>query len=592
MDYKKIIDSYLTKNDWRVNENASMPYSYQGLMLHMCGEMQKEYALDLYRKENESIAKSHEAGWFHIHDLSFGMASYCAGWSLYDLLLEGFNVDGRLASNPAKHLDSALGQIVNFIGCLQNEWAGAQALNNFDTLLAPFIKVDNLSYIEVYQSIQKFIYNLNTSSRWGGQAPFTNISFDVIVPENMAKEPCMVGGELQNFSYDLCKAEMDMINLAFLEIMLGGDAQKRIFSYPIPSYSITEKFPWESEVGKKLLALSAKYGAPYFQNFINSDLKPEDVRSMCCRLRLDLSQLKRKTGGLFGNGNLTGSTGVITLNLPKYGFYATGDRKKFFEILNVYARLAKDALVAKRKFLTKFFDDGLYPFSKRYLKCGYENHFNTIGIIGGHEACLEMFGKGIETPIGKEFMIETLNFLSDLCLEFQTETGLLFNLEATPAESTSYRLARIDKRKSDYMCVSSGTTLVPYYTNSTLLPVDYTENLFEAIEHQKDLQTIYTGGTMFHCFLGHEVIDLDVLKNLIIKIFTNTKIPSISITPTFSICKNHGYFSGKVEFCNLCGGENEVYSRIVGYYRPVSRWNDGKKQEFKKRKDYDLKKGE
>lgn len=589
--YKKTIEEYLDKSDWRVKENASMPYSYQGLMLHMCGEMQKDYVLSLYDKEDIEIGLAHAVGFFHIHDLSFGLASYCAGWSLHDLLVEGFSVDGRTSSSPPKHFDSALGQIVNFIGCLQNEWAGAQALNNFDTLLAPFIKMDNLSYREVYQSIQKFVFNLNTSSRWGGQAPFTNISFDVKVPDNLAFEKCIVGGVEQNFTYHLCRTEMEMLNEAFLDVMLQGDAKQRIFSYPIPNYNITQDFPWDGAVGQKLLAVTAKYGIPYFQNFINSDLKPEDVRSMCCRLRLDLSQLRKKTGGLFGNGNLTGSTGVVTLNLPRIAYTARHSKEIYFEILSKHANLAKKALIIKRKYLQKFFAEGLFPFSKKFLKCGYKNHFNTIGVIGGHEACLNFLGseKGINTAEGKEFMVETLNFLSDLCLKFQEETGMLFNLEATPAESTSYRLAKLDREYfNGFLGNFSGTREAPYYTNSTHLPVDFTDDIFEAITHQEDLQTIYTGGTMFHCFLGHEVVDLEALKNLIIKIFTNTKMPSISITPTFSICEEHGYFSGKHFYCPDCNAKTEIYSRIVGYYRPISRWNDGKKQEFEERKEYEF----
>ncbi len=573
----RTIDNYLSKEDWRVSENANMAHSFQGLMLYLSGSVQARYALEKYPEE---IRLAHEHGYIHIHDLSFGLAGYCAGWSLRDLLLEGFNLEGRCSSGPAKHFDSVLGQMVNFLGTLQNEWAGAQAFNNVDTYLAPFIREDGLSYKEVKQAMQKFIFNLNTTSRWGGQSPFTNLTFDLIPPKHIAEEGVIIGGEIKDSSYGEYVEEMEMINRAFLEIMLEGDYHGRIFSFPIPTYNVTEDFPWDSEVGKLLLKLTAKYGVPYFQNFINSDLKPEDVRSMCCRLQMDLRELKKRTGGLFGAGDLTGSIGVVTLNLPKLGYLAQGE-EDFLDLITEYATLAKESLEFKRKWVADNLEKGMFPFSKRYLKNGLKGHFSTIGLVGGHEACLNLLGKGIDTPAGLRLMKRTLEHLRELTISFQEETGNLYNLEATPAEGASYRLARIDKRL--YKDIITSGEEVPYYTNSTALPVNYTQDVFLALEHQDQLQPLYTGGTVFHVYLGEAVSNLESLKNFIVKAMSNTKLPYVSITPTFSVCRTHGYLRGEHFTCPTCGEETEVYTRVVGYYRPVSMWNRGKQEEYRDR---------
>lgn len=580
LDIKDTIDNYLSKADWRVAENANMAHSFQGLMLHLSGTVQARYALEKYPEE---VRASHDHGYFHIHDLSFGLAGYCAGWSLRDLLLEGFNLEGRSSAGPAKHFDSALGQMVNFLGTLQNEWAGAQAFNNVDTYLAPFIRHDGLDYKQVRQAVQKFVFNLNTTSRWGGQTPFTNLSFDLTPPKHIAKEAAIVGGKFQDVTYGEFQAEMDMFNKAFLEVMAEGDYFDQIFSFPIPTYNVTEEFPWDSEIGTKLLELTAKYGAPYFQNFINSDLSPEDVRSMCCRLQMDLRELRNKVGGLFGAGDLTGSIGVVTLNLPKLAYLAQGE-EDFLDLLAEYATLAKDALEFKRKLIQGHLDRGMFPYSARYLKNGYKGHFSTIGLVGGHEACLNILGKGIETDAGVRLMTRALNHLRELTSRFQEETGNLYNLEATPAEGTSYRLAKIDKNLyADIQASGNGT---PYYTNSTNLPVGHCEDVIAALEHQNKLQPLYTGGSVFHTFLGEAVADTESLKNFIIKAFRMTKIPYLSITPTFSVCKEHGYMSGEHYECTTCGKDAEVFTRIVGYYRPVSRWNKGKQAEYKDRVTY------
>jgi len=582
LNIREIIDSYVHKSDWRVKENANMTHSFQGLMLHLSGSVQARYALEKYPEE---VRLAHEHGYFHIHDLSFGLAGYCAGWSLRDLLLEGFNLEGKCSSGPARHFDSALGQMVNFLGTLQNEWAGAQAFNNVDTYLAPFVRHDGLDYDQVRQAMQKFVFNLNTTSRWGGQSPFTNLTFDLVPPGHIAGEGAMVGGKITDDTYGDFVPEMEMINRAFLEVMLRGDYHGRIFSFPIPTYNVTKDFPWDSRVGRLLLELTAKYGAPYFQNFINSDLKPEDVRSMCCRLQMDLRELKKRTGGLFGAGDLTGSIGVVTLNLPKLAFLAQG-QEDFLDIITEYASLARDCLEFKRKLITDNMDRGLFPFSRRYLKNGLKNHFSTIGLIGGHEACMNLLGKGIETEAGTRLMQRVLSHLRELTVGYQESTGYLYNLEATPAEGTSYRLAKIDK--SLYGQIHASGNGVPYYTNSTTLPVDATRDVFQALEHQDKLQTMYTGGTVFHTFLGEAVADLEALKNFIIKAMTMTRIPYISITPTFSVCKEHGYLSGEQEVCPSCSRETEVYTRVVGYYRPVKSWNKGKQSEYQDRTVFDL----
>ncbi|MFP5239452.1 MAG: ribonucleoside triphosphate reductase [Acidobacteriota bacterium] len=580
LDIAETIDNYISKADWRVAENANMSHSFQGLMLHLSGTVQARYALEKYPEE---VRSAHDHGYFHIHDLSFGLAGYCAGWSLRDLLLEGFNLEGRSSAGPARHFDSALGQMVNFLGTLQNEWAGAQAFNNVDTYLAPFIRHDGLDYRQVRQAVQKFVFNLNTTSRWGGQTPFTNLSFDLTPPKHIAKEAVIIGGKLQDATYGEYQAEMDMFNRAFLEVMGEGDYAGQIFSFPIPTYNVTEDFPWDSEIGAKLLDLTARYGAPYFQNFINSDLSPEDVRSMCCRLQMDLRELRNKVGGLFGAGDLTGSIGVVTLNLPKLAYLSHGE-EDFLDLLTEYATMAKDALEFKRKMIQEHLDRKMFPWSARYLKNGYKGHFATIGLVGGHEACLNILGKGIETEAGIRLMTRALNHLRELTSRFQEETGNLYNLEATPAEGTSYRLAKIDK--SLYADIQASGNGTPYYTNSTNLPVGLSQDVIASLEHQNKLQPLYTGGTVFHTFLGEAVADHEALKNFIIRAFKMTKIPYLSITPTFSVCKEHGYVSGEHHFCPTCGADAEVFTRVVGYYRPVSRWNKGKQAEYADRVTY------
>ncbi len=582
LDIAKMIESYLDRSDWRVQENSNMGHSFQGLILHMAGSVQARYVLEKYPEE---IRLAHNHGYFHIHDLSFGLAGYCSGWSLRDLLLEGFNLEGRSCSAPAKHFDSACGQIVNFLGTLQNEWAGAQAFNNVDTYLAPFIRNDGLTYKQVRQQLQKMVFNLNTTSRWGGQSPFTNFTFDMVPPAHIAKEPVIIGGAYQDTTYGDYAEEMEMINRAFLEVMLEGDADGRIFSFPIPTYNVTKDFAWDSEAGRLLLRLTAKYGVPYFQNFINSDLNPEDVRSMCCRLQMDLREIRKKTGGLFGAGDLTGSIGVVTLNLPKLAYLAHNE-EDFLDLITEYAELAKDSLEFKRKLCEQNLESGMFPYSRRYLKNGYNGHFSTIGVIGGHEACLNMLGKGIETEGGLRLMRRVLNHLRSLTLTFQEETGHLYNLEATPGEGTCYRLAKIDKDL--YEDIKTSGDAVPYYTNSTLLPVGITGDVFYALEHQNELQTLYNGGTVFHTFLGESVPDEDSVKNYLLKAMSQTKMPYISVTPTFSICRSHGYLHGEHFNCPTCGSEAEVYTRVVGYYRPVSRWNKGKQEEYRERQEYGM----
>ncbi len=583
MDVAGMVETYLDHTDWRVNENSNMVHSFQGLILHMAGSVQARYVLEKYPEE---IREAHTHGYMHIHDLSFGLAGYCSGWSLRDLLLEGFNLKDRCCSSPAQHFDAACGQIVNFLGTLQNEWAGAQAFNNVDTYLAPFVRHDGLSYDDVKQQMQKLIFNLNTTSRWGGQSPFTNFTLDFTPPAHIAKEAVIIGGELQDSTYGEYAEEMAMINRAFLEVMLEGDADGRIFSFPIPTYNVTPDFAWDSEEGKLLLKMTARYGAPYFQNFINSDLNPEDVRSMCCRLQMDLREIRKKTGGLFGAGDLTGSIGVVTLNLPKLAYLAHNE-EDFIDLITEYAEMARDSLEFKRKMIQKSLDAGMFPYSRRYLKNGYKGHFSTIGVIGGHEACLNLLGKGIESEAGVRLMRRVLEQLRRLVVDFQEETGNLYNLEATPGEGTCYRLAKIDRNLYSDI-ITAGSEEVPYYTNSTLLPVGITTDVLFALEHQNQLQTQYNGGTVFHSFIGEAAPDEESVKSFLIKAMTNTKIPYISLTPTFSICEEHGYLAGEHFDCPKCGKEAEVYTRVVGYYRPVSRWNKGKQQEYKDRTEYTM----
>ncbi|GAB6176259.1 ribonucleoside triphosphate reductase [Desulfobaculum senezii] len=580
IDISKMIESYLDRSDWRVNENSNMVHSFQGLILHMAGSVQARYVLEKYPEE---VRQAHNHGYFHLHDLSFGLAGYCSGWSLRDLLLEGFNLSGRCSSTPPKHFDAVCGQIVNFLGTLQNEWAGAQAFNNVDTYLAPFVREDGLSYHDVKQQMQKLLHNLNTTSRWGGQSPFTNFTFDFVPPKHMAKEAVIIGGKLMDSTYGDYAEEMEMINRAFLEVMLEGDADGRIFSFPVPTYNVTSDFPWDSESGKLLLKMTSRYGAPYFQNFINSDLNPEDVRSMCCRLQMDLREIRKKTGGLFGAGDLTGSIGVVTLNLPKLAYLAHNE-EDFLDLVAEYASLAKDSLEYKRKLVTQNLEAGMFPFSRRYLKNGYKGHFSTIGVIGGHEACLNLLGKGIESEAGLRLMRRTLKHLRKLIVDFQEETGNLYNLEATPGEGTCYRLAKIDKDL--YEDIKTSGQDVPYYTNSTLLPVGITSDVVTALEHQNELQTVYNGGTVFHTFLGEAAPSEESVKSYLLRAMSNTKIPYISVTPTFSVCKEHGYIFGEHFSCPTCGEDTEVYTRVVGYYRPVNRWNKGKQEEYRDRKEY------
>ncbi len=572
LDVTKTVDGYLKRLDWRVKENSNTDYSFSGLMLHTAGKVIAYYTLNnIYPKE---IREAHLKGFFHIHDLSAGVVGYCAGWSLKNLLIMGFgNVPNKVDTKPAKHLDVVVGQMVNFIGCLQMEWAGAQAFSSVDTLLAPFVKVDKLSYKEVKQQMQKLIFNLNIPSRWGSQMPFSNLTFDLTVPEDMRDEPAIVGGKQMDFTYGDCQKEMDMINLAFLDVMNEGDAKGRIFTFPIPTYNLTKDFDWDSPVANKLFEVTAKYGIPYFQNYIGSNLDPRSIRAMCCRLNLDLKQLMNRPGGGFGAGDSTGSVGVVTINVNRLAYLAKGDRSKYFSMLSHYMELAKDSLEIKRKLVERNMKNGLMPYTKVYLGT-LRNHFSTIGLVGMNEACVNFLGKDIASPEGKQFAIDTLLFMREQLKRFQQETGNIYNLEATPAESTSYRLARIDKELYPDIFVSG--TKEPFLTNSTQLPVDYTDDVITALEHQNDLQPLYTGGTMFHTFLGEAMSDGEACKNLVRKIAENTRLPYFSITPTFSICPVHGYVKGKHFNCpyNDDGKPNTIVdSEPVGL--PVKAFKEG-----------------
>jgi len=580
LNIEKTITEYVNQVDWRIKENANIDYSHSGLMLHTASAVIANYVLNnIYTQE---IKEAHVNGFFHIHDLGMGTCGYCAGWSLKQLLMEGFNgPKNKVAAGPARHFDTALGQMVNFLGTLQNEWAGAMAFNNFDTLLAPYVRKDRLSYKEVRQAIQQFIFSVNTTSRWGGQSPFTNITLDFTIPEYMKKEAVVWGGKLLDETYTDYQKEVDMINKAFVEVMLEGDYQGRIFSFPIPTYNITKDFDWDGENTELLFKMTAKYGTPYFQNFINSDLNPEDVRSMCCRLSMNLKELRHKTGGLFGSGDATGSIGVVTLNMPRLAYLSKGDINKFFGLIERYMILAKNSLEIKRKMLENNLKKGLYPYTARYLP-SFKNHFSTIGLVGMNEACLNLFGEGIASEKGRKLALVVLDFIRKKIIEFQEETGNLYNLEATPAEGTSYRLAKIDKTEFSDI-ITAGTNEAPYYTNSTQLPVDFTEDPILALELQEELQAKYTGGTVFHLFLGEALPDADTCKLLVKRILSRYRIPYLSITPTFSVCPQHGYLSGEHFQCPRCGKECEVYSRVVGYYRPVGNWNKGKQEEYKHR---------
>ena len=588
-----LVEQYLNKSDWQVRENSNMSYSLQGLNNYISSEISKNYWLNKLYPEN--IRMAHTNGDFHIHDLNI-LSVYCVGWDLFDLLMEGFTgVEGKISSKPPKHFRSALGQVVNFFYTLQGEAAGAQAFSNFDTLLAPFIKYDNLTYREVKQALQEFLFNINVPTRVGFQTPFTNITLDLTVPSHYAKQAVIIGGKPQKETYQEFQKEMDIFNKAFLEVMSEGDASGRVFTFPIPTYNITKDFNWDSDANKLLWEVTGKYGLPYFSNFINSDMKPEDARSMCCRLRINNRQLEKRGGGLFGANPLTGSIGVVTINLPRIGHTAK-NKKDFLKKLKELMILAKDSLEIKRKVLEKFTDSNLYPYAKYYLRNiknrygnYWENHFSTIGLVGMNEAVQNLYGKDITLPQGQKFAKDTLDFMREILATFQVETGNNYNLEATPAEGTSFRLALSDQKKYENAIFANGKgkeVKNPFYTNSTHLPVNFTDDIFEALELQDDLQTKYTGGTVVHFFLGERIKDGMSIKNLVKKICESYRLPYFTLTPTFSVCPNHGYISGEVPVCDKCHSTCEIYSRIVGYLRPVNQWNDGKRAEFEIRRTY------
>ena len=586
LNYKDLVDNYLQINDWRVKENSTVTYSVGGLILSNSGAITANYWLsEIYDQE---VADAHRNAEIHIHDLSM-LTGYCAGWSLKQLIQEGLGgIPGKITSSPASHLSTLCNQMVNFLGIMQNEWAGAQAFSSFDTYLAPFVKVDNLTQKEVKQCIQCFVYGVNTPSRWGTQAPFSNITLDWTVPRDLADLPAIVGGEEMDFTYGDCKKEMDMVNRAFIEIMIEGDANGRGFQYPIPTYSITRDFDWsETENNKLLFEMTAKYGTPYFSNYINSDMEPSDVRSMCCRLRLDLRELRKKSGGFFGSGESTGSVGVVTINLPRIAYLAS-DEADFYKRLDKLMDISARSLKTKRTVITQLMEAGLYPYTRRYLGT-FNNHFSTIGLIGMNEVGLN--AKWLRADLTHEetqrFAKDVLNHMRERLSDYQEEYGDLYNLEATPAESTTYRFAKHDKEQfPDIITANENGT--PYYTNSSHLPVGYTEDIFSALDVQDELQTLYTSGTVFHAFLGEKLPDWKAAATLVRKIAENYKLPYYTMSPTYSVCKNHGYLTGEQYTCPICGEKTEVYSRITGYYRPVQNWNDGKTQEFKDRKVYDL----
>ena len=586
LNYKDLVDNYLQINDWRVKENSTVTYSVGGLILSNSGAITANYWLsEIYDPE---VAEAHRNADLHLHDLSM-LTGYCAGWSLKQLIQEGLGgVVGKITSSPASHLSTLCNQMVNFLGIMQNEWAGAQAFSSFDTYLAPFVKVDNLTQKEVKQCIQSFVYGVNTPSRWGTQAPFSNITLDWTVPRDLVDQPVIVGGREREFTYGDCQKEMDMVNKAFIEIMIEGDANGRGFQYPIPTYSITRDFDWsESENNKLLFEMTAKYGTPYFSNYINSDMEPNDVRSMCCRLRLDLRELRKKSGGFFGSGESTGSVGVVTINLPRIAYLAENE-SDFYARLDKLMDIAARSLKTKRTVITKLLNAGLYPYTKRYLGT-FDNHFSTIGLIGMNEVGLNAnwLRKDLTHPETQAFAKDVLNHMRERLSDYQEQYGDLYNLEATPAESTTYRFAKHDKKHyPDIITANENGT--PYYTNSSHLPVGYTEDIFSALDVQDDLQTLYTSGTVFHAFLGEKLPDWKAAAQLVRKIAENYKLPYYTLSPTYSVCKNHGYLSGEVSVCPECGERTEIYSRITGYYRPVQNWNDGKAQEFKDRKVYDI----
>ncbi|MCQ2793851.1 MAG: ribonucleoside triphosphate reductase [Bacilli bacterium] len=587
LDYASTVDQYLKINDWRVKENSTVTYSVGGLILSNSGAVTANYWLtQVYDKE---IGDAHKNADIHIHDLSM-LTGYCAGWSLKQLIQEGLGgIGGKITSSPANHLSTLCNQMVNFLGIMQNEWAGAQAFSSFDTYLAPFVKVDNLNYKQVKQCIQSFIYGVNTPSRWGTQAPFTNVTLDWVVPNDMAELNALVGGKEMPFKYKDCKKEMAMVNKAFMEIMIEGDANGRGFQYPIPTYSITKNFDWsETENNKLLFEMTAKYGIPYFSNYINSDMEPTDVRSMCCRLRLDLRELSKKSGGYFGSGESTGSIGVVTINMPRIAFLAT-DEKDFYQRLTHIMDLSARSLKVKREFITRCLNGGLYPYTKRYLGT-FANHFSTIGLVGMNEACLN--ARWIKADLthkeAQDFTINVLNFMREKLSDYQEKYGDLYNLEATPAESTCYRLAKHDKEIYPDIITAADKSNMPYYTNSSHLPVGYTEDIFKALDTEDRFQTLYTSGTVFHSFLGQKMPSWKSCMNLVKKIAENYRLPYYTISPTYSVCPDHGYIEGEKFKCPKCGKATEVYSRITGYYRPVQNWNAGKVAEFHCRKTYDI----
>ena len=592
----KLVDDYLKKLDWQVKENSNMTYSIQGLNNYIASEISKNYWLNkIYTPE---IKHAHENGDIHIHDLNI-ISTYCVGWDLKDLLMEGFTgVDGKIKCAPAKHFRTALGQIVNFLYTMQGEAAGAQAFSNFDTLLAPFVKYDNLDYAQVKQAMQEFIFNLNVPTRTGFQTPFTNITMDLTVPSYYADAPVIIGGELLETTYKDFQHEMNLINKAYFEIMMQGDATGKVFTFPIPTYNITKDFDWENPELEGLWEMTAKYGIPYFSNFINSDMNPEDARSMCCRLRIDNRELQYRGGGLFGSNPLTGSVGVVTINLPRIGYLAKSEAE-FFQILCRNMELARESLEIKRKVIEDYTDKNLYPYTKFYLRDikarfgeYWKNHFSTIGLVGMNEACENFLNKSIGDEEGKEFALKVMDYMRNVISNFQKETGNNYNLEATPAEGTTYRLAKLDKQKFENITCANQkeyeTGAKPFYTNSSQLPVNYTDDIFELLDNQDDLQTKYTGGTVVHIFAGERVYDTKVIKNLVKKICTNYKLPYFTFSPTFSVCPTHGYVAGEHFSCPECGENCEVFSRVVGYISPVNQWNEGKTEEFKTRKTFNI----
>ncbi len=587
LDYKEIVNSYVKVEDWRVKENSTVTYSVGGLILSNSGAVTANYWLsEIYDKE---IADAHRNADIHIHDLSM-LTGYCAGWSLKQLIKEGLGgIEGKITSAPAKHLSVLCNQMVNFLGIMQNEWAGAQAFSSFDTYLAPFVKADQLTYPEVKKCIEAFIYGVNTPSRWGTQAPFSNITLDWTVPDDLAELPAIVGGKEMDFKYKDCKKEMDMVNKAFIETMIEGDANGRGFQYPIPTYSITKEFDWsDTENNRLLFEMTSKYGTPYFSNYINSDMQPSDVRSMCCRLRLDLRELRKKTGGYFGSGESTGSVGVVTINMPRIAYLAQ-DEEEFYERLDRLMDISARSLHIKREVIGKLLDEGLYPYTKRYLG-SFDNHFSTIGLVGMNEAGLN--ARWLRADMADEktqkFTKDVLNHMRERLSDYQEEYGELYNLEATPAESTAYRLAKHDKKHYPDIITAGHEGDTPYYTNSSHLPVDYTSDIFDALDVQDELQTLYTSGTVFHAFLGEKLPDWKAAATLVRKIAENYRLPYYTLSPTYSVCKEHGYIAGEHFICPTCGKKAEVYSRITGYYRPVQNWNDGKAQEYKNRTVYDI----